>query len=817
MEGVGEAWLVQLRAHGRVDRAEMPSSRSVVFRLMLAAAISLLLPAASMGAERKGPKLELDSLATRAETITGADALIGVLAPGRLDPAKVRVRLNGRDVTSAFAPDATDPDRVVGLVEGLREGRNRLAARIGGKRGDVASLSLINSPTAGPVFSGPHQEPYVCRTQEAGLGAPLDEDCTATAQVDYYYRSTGGGFKRLASPTARPADLAQTTTRDGQTVDYVVRVESGTINRAVYRWAVLADGGETAAGWNGRLVYRFGGSCTAGHQQGTQPLEAVLSQPHLSRGFAVASSSLNRFVTSCNDVLSAETAAMVKERIAETIGRPPVWTVGEGGSGGSIQQHMIATNYPGILDGILPAASGPDNSFPEGPDCVLIDRFFEARRAAGQGFSAAERRAITGFGHEDTCDAFRTAGFGDIFIAGRGCDPVVPAALRYNATTNPTGARCTIWDSLVNVYGRDPATGWARRTLDNVGVQYGLGALRDGTITPGEFLALNEEVGGFDNNGAFTDARAIGDPEAIAIAFRTGRINQAGPSLGATPMLDIRNYNDDIADVHHLVSSFFTRARLQAANPDASNQVIWRIDRNTDAITNLALDTMSTWLDRIEADDSDRTQREKVLATKPAEAVDACWTPNGQRIDEPAAVGAAGACNALYPPHATPRMVSGQGLGSPTAKCVLRPIDLADYPPLSPLQEARLRAAFPGGVCDWTRPGIGEQPLTGTWLSFGPDRSGRSAKRKLGLDLRTRGERTVLRATLRPCPEVSWQRIVFERKRGKRWRPLGSEVAAGGKCRASVKVRVPRGAALRALAPKLDGFAGARSKPKRAG
>ena len=27
---------------------------------------------------------------------------------------------------------------------------------------------------------------------------------------------------------------------------------------------------------------------------------------------------------------------------------------------------------------------------------------------------------------------------------------------------------------------------------------------------------------------------------------------------------------------------------------------------------------------------------------------------------------------------------------------------------------------FPDGVCDWTRPGVGQQPLTGTWLSFGP-------------------------------------------------------------------------------------------------
>jgi hypothetical protein len=50
----------------------------------------------------------------------------------------------------------------------------------------------------------------------------------------------------------------------------------------------------------------------------------------------------------------------------------------------------------------------------------------------------------------------------------------------------------------------------------------------------------------------------------------------------------------------------------------------------------------------------------------------------------------------------------------------LRPVDLSEYGAVSPAQEQRLRATFPDGVCDYSRPGIGEQPLAGTWLSFGP-------------------------------------------------------------------------------------------------
>ena len=52
-------------------------------------------------------------------------------------------------------------------------------------------------------------------------------------------------------------------------------------------------------------------------------------------------------------------------------------------------------------------------------------------------------------------------------------------------------------------------------------------------------------------------------------------------------------------------------------------------------------------------------------------------------------------------------------------KCQLRPVNLSDYPALSPDQEAKLHAVFPDGVCDYTRPGVGQQPVQGTWLSFG--------------------------------------------------------------------------------------------------
>jgi hypothetical protein len=74
---------------------------------------------------------------------------------------------------------------------------------------------------------------------------------------------------------------------------------------------------------------------------------------------------------------------------------------------------------------------------------------------------------------------------------------VCSTLVQYDAKTNPTGIGCDLYDHLVNVFGRDPATGFARRPIDNIGVQYGLEALNLGAITKQQFLALNRNIGGY--------------------------------------------------------------------------------------------------------------------------------------------------------------------------------------------------------------------------------------------------------------------------------------------------------------------------------
>jgi hypothetical protein len=343
-----------------------------------------------------GP-LIISVLSGRPDMVTGGDALIRI-------SGATTVALNGRDITSSF-----QQARGTMLLTGLPIGKSTLSAK--GPKGS-ASLELTNHPITGPVFSGPHQKPFICQTDAWALGPALDEHCSAKTKVEWMYKSTtpaqgrgASAFKPLPSG-ARPGDLAEATI-NGRRVPYIVRLETGAINRAVYQIAMLHDPtapaptpGVDLPGWNGRLVYTFGGSCMAGYIQGRSS-GGVMTDNHLSRGYAVASSSLNVFGNNCNGVLSAETMMMVKERFIETFG-VPVHTIGSGGSGGAMAQYVIAQNYPGLLDGIIPSATFPDHTsyFIESEDCRLLLRpYLNTTTLADE-----QKRAIGGFSTWGTCD-----------------------------------------------------------------------------------------------------------------------------------------------------------------------------------------------------------------------------------------------------------------------------------------------------------------------------------------------------------------------------------------------------------------------------
>lgn len=781
---------------------------------VVATLAALVVIAISPAVSSASGKLRVLSLSSRADNVSGGEALIAVDVPGGVKPSNVGIRRNGAGVTSRFSPSSHNPRRLIGLVSGLRSGGNVISAWAPGLN-RAATLNLFNTGIKGPVFSGPHQSPFYCRTEDNGLGPATDADCSAPTKVEYRYRATDSTFKPLPDPAVRPADMVQTTTSGGQTVDYVIRIQSGVINRSVYRWAILAPGGNVGTGWNHRLIFSFGGGCSAGHEQGTAPVGAVLDNRQLSRGYTVASSSLNVLGTACNDVLSAETASMVKEHVIESLGEAPAWTIGEGGSGGSVQIQMTGQNYPGLLDGLIPSASFPDNTSSSYPDCRLLNTYFAT--PAGSTLSGAQRSAISGLSDPNGCVALSAGA--DVVNDSEGCnEAVVPIPTIFDPVTNPGGIRCSVFDSLINVYGTDPNTGGARRPLDNVGVQYGLNALQNSDISVHEFLNLNQGIGGFDHHGYTQAARTVANADALGTIYRTGRVNIGAGGIPNLPIIDTRTYVDNEVNVHQYINTYRFRARLLGTNGTYANQVMFRAagGQNVNAMNDTALDTLATWLDQIRADGSSRSQAQKVIADKPANAVDACWTAGGQRTDGPAVIGINNLCENTYSPHSLPDLEAGKPLNSIVGKCQLKPINPADYPALSPTQQQTLASTFPGGVCDYAKTGVGEQALKGTWLSFGPKHTIKRHNRGISFKAKPRklreGAKSTLVARLRSCPETTWQTITFERKSRGRWHPLATRIGNGHKCEARVRVKIKRKTSFRVRAKSISGYASAGPK-----
>src|SRR5580698_767685 len=666
----------------------------------LAAVSAVALLAAPSAAQAAGPsnsgppgRLALVTVSNpRPELVSGGEVLVRVDVPQHTSPASVQVIADGHDVTASFQEQSDGS--LLGLVTGLQIGRNRLIAV---SRGQFASLDVIDHSINGPVFSGKQQLPFFCETTAFGLAAAQMPDCAAPTQVSFEYMNTSGDFEALADPTVMPADLAMTTV-NGRSVPYIVRVETGTIDRAVYQTAALYDGQAPSplrpdTSWNGKLVY------------------------------TVASSTLNVLDNNCSTIISAEAAMMVKEHFIDTYG-PVQFTIGWGGSGGAIQQYEIADSYPGILDGIIPSISFPDPITTGAPvsDCRLLDSFFGG---PGSTFTTAEKTAIAGYNDYTTCESWDLT-FANRATATGSCNAAIPVSVQWNATTNPDGVICNANEQIVNQVGTNPATGFPNSALDNVGVQYGLAALDSGAITPAQFATLNADIGGIDFTGAEVPQRTDASTQALRAVYADDLTNSASLGLRTTAVIDQRDDLDFAGfgnDIHTTDWSFVMRARLLAANGTAGNQVIIENQPTADevnAANTYELAQMDAWLTAINNDHTHRSAQQKVLADKPAGLTDGCFLSASDLVHQTLTDPATGQCATQFPVASNPRLVAGQGLAMTQLKCSLRPLDFRSYPvTFTAAEQQELRQAFPSGVCDYHRPGAGQQPPIGSWLSYG--------------------------------------------------------------------------------------------------
>lgn len=632
-----------------------------------------------------------------------------------------------------------------------------------------------------------------------GVGLPIKDEneqvigysrhCGVKTRVDYFYKPTepppGGGLLPY-DPQDPPADVAMIEI-GGKQHRYVVRYERGTINRFVYGIAMIAPEEvdpeqPDISAWNQKLIFWFGGGVGIGHQQSSglavnrlktevykDPYkDGPLNNPLLERGYAIAYSSGTVTDTTYNLRLTGETAVMVKQQFVARYAAPK-YTFGIGGSGGAIQQFIYEQNHPDLLDGLVPTHAYPDmiGQTTRVGDCELLEHYFDVTDNANPKWGQWDNRrriqglnAIDGFagsswdllGEGKPTGSSAGPGSSECIEGWRGLTPLAVNPLWVDTSepsykqileNDPAGFLATAWsyyDDLIDIFGADPKSGkgYARRTWDNVGVQYGLGALLAGTLTPDEFLKLNAQVGGYlaadamvqegfpfgsqDPNdfdiwsarnsttslGLQIAPRTEGDIEAMNRAYYDGLV-----FLGEidAPIINILPYLEHELDMHNAKQPFAVRRRIEDAQLGKhDNHVIWALgDQDADmlALAIQAFDVLETWLDDQQ---------------KPPAAVDTCFDDglvllaagddvwNGVLGDIPVK----GPCALKYPVHADSRMVAGEDISTDTFKCATKPLvdALADgtYGNIvwSAPQLAALTALFgDSGVCDYSKPDLG--------------------------------------------------------------------------------------------------------------
>ena len=664
-------------------------------------------------------------------------------------------------------------------------------------------IQLGQAGPSEPLFSGPKQYPFLCDTERSGLGQPLvdnqdgigiavyqvdaqgnktekvigySKDCKAPTTAEYYYKRLGGGFYPLSEANN---DIAQIQYQ-GRSVDFVVRVEIGVINRYIYAFAVLKGDDETiespnGSNWNQRLVYQFRGGVGIGRRQGKFKAVNFLNRRKdvLEKGYAVAFSTGTQTKHHYNVWLSEEIVMRIKQQLTSLYGAPQ-YTFGIGGSGGAIQQYLLAQNHPGLIDAAVALYAYPDmvTQMTYAFDCELLEYYFDVLADDNPLWDEPESRImIEGLNAKNDFDN-KYSSYYNLARLVNGVSPVFAGGMTecvngwrglVQLTNNPQfvhfsyayetevmqQTHWTHWEDLVAFYGRSPE-GYARQAWDNVGVQYGLQALKEGQISPEIFLDLNRKVGGWKpsqdfkqerywkvikdtalneispwsqhnmtHDGAASEGepapRSVGDIDAIRAIFKSGHVFLGQADI---PIIDVRHYLEDELDMHHLSASFVSRTRMQHAMGHADNQLIWVTKKPHNPILQ-AFDLLERWLDNRALDPNF-----DVVASKPTDALDRCFDDAGEVIAEGSTVwnGAwneqpNGACMQAYPSYLTSRLVAGEGWSADTFKCQTQPvaqaleqgvygdIDMGQY-------LDQLQTVFPDGVCDYRQPAIGLEVLS---------------------------------------------------------------------------------------------------------
>jgi hypothetical protein len=676
------------------------------------------LAAVAPGAIAQG--LQINVLSTRADLVSGGQALTSISLPAGTDPSKVTVTLNGQDVSGQFAPRRNG--QFEGLLSGLVNGPNTV--RVSLPDGSAVTTTIIDHPIGGPIFAGPQVQPWVC---QAGA---TDAQCDQAPTYAYFYKDAASGqFDSYdpANPPPAPA-IASTTTDNGTTVPYIIRVETGYRDRDQYSIAMLWQPGQPWAPWapqpqwDHKLVITHGASCGADHETGTAP--STEYDPALSRGMAVMSTAMDNAGHDCSVLTEAESLIMAKEHLIDAYGTLR-YTIGTGCSGGSLAQQQVANAYPGVYQGILPQCSFPD-SWSTGQqlgDYQLTRNYFENPTTWGAGIAWTPAQIAAVQGHPNYANSVELSTLYWPTLANPAYPCAGVSAAQRWSPSNPSGTRCDLEDYMINLFGPyrgNNPYGYAGIPLDNVGVQYGLQPLEQGIITPQQFIDLNQKIGGYDHNYNTTTSRIAADEPALTNDYRGGAVNETN-NLADVAIIDLRG--PDAGSFHDAYRSWTIRARLERVEGHfPKNDVIWFGETPLIGDPNYAADalvSMDQWLSAVEADHRDVSLEQKIADDRPASVHDQCSDiPDVEEVVVPG-VGEVCQSPAVQTRFATPRMVAGESIATDQEKCHLKPLRASDYYPVTFTDQewAELQQIFPGGVCEWSKPGVDQAP-TIPWQTY---------------------------------------------------------------------------------------------------
>ena len=476
---------------------------------------------------------------------------------------------------------------------------------------------------------------------------------------------------------------------------FIVRVETGYMDRDQYQITVLYQPGKPWSAvapqpqFDHKLLILHGSSCGVDHETGTAPGTTGDSAGDyaLGKGFMTMSTALDNAGHNCDLALEAESLVMAKEHIGKSYGTVR-YTIGTGCSGGSLAQQWIANAYPGVYQGLLPTCSFPTRGAPRRSSwtTTFCSRTSRTLRSRGSGLPGSRPRWGTSSGGPDGVQNAKVSDNAQFHVAVP-TDPCAGTtdADRYNPQTNPGGVRCTIQDAAINVFGPEPKALWSanekklgqgfvRPPIDNVGVEYGLDALKTGQITPADFVDLNANVGGARHRHQPDRARPT---RCLAVAGQglPQRDDQRGQQ--PQPDRDHRLPRPQPGTVPRRISRVRRprpprpRARHPRQPADLGGPRPIMADKDCELNSFIAMDR---WLTAVERDHGSTSLPQKVIRDKPSDLSDECWDGNGHKLSN--SLCPAGVVNV----EGTPRTVAGDAITTDANKCQLKPLRRSDYP-----------------------------------------------------------------------------------------------------------------------------------------